>query len=54
MTGHINDPVPLLSEKSRALHPSGSVIPQVIIVTGLNKLSLYVLALKMVLDADRA
>ena len=29
-------------------------IHQVIIITGLNKLQLYVLALKMALDADRA
>ena len=31
-----------------------SFIHQVIIITGLNKLQLYVLALKMALDADRA
>ena len=40
------------------LSPGGrfppSFIHQVIIVTGLNKLQLYVLALKMALDADRA
>ena len=33
---------------------SYSFIHQVIIITGLNKLQLYVLALKMALDADRA
>ena len=56
-TGHIKDPVPLV-EKSRGLSPGGrfppSFIHQVIIITGLNKLQLYVLALKMALDADRA
>ena len=56
-TGHIKDPVPLI-EKRRGLSPSGrfppSFIHQVIIITGLNKLQLYVLALKMALDADRA
>ena len=56
-TGHIKDPVPLV-EKSRGLSPGGrfppSFIHQVIIITGLNKLRLYVLALKMALDADRA
>ena len=56
-TGHIKDPVPLI-EKSRGLSPGGrfppSFIHQVIIITGLNKLQLYVLALKMALDADRA
>ena len=50
-------PVPLV-EKSRGLSPGGrfppSFIHQVIIITGLNKLQLYVLALKMALDADRA
>ena len=61
VTGHIKDPVPLI-EKSRGLSPGGrfppSFIHQVIIIThsltGLNKLQLYVLALKMALDADRA
>ena len=47
-----------LVEKSRGLSPGGrfppSFIHQVIIITGLNKLQLYVLALKMALDADRA
>ena len=56
-TGHIKDPVPLV-EKSRGLSPGGWFPPcfihQVIIITGLNKLQLYVLALKMALDADRA
>ena len=56
-TGHIKDPVPLI-EKGRGLSPGGrfppSFIHQVIIITGLNKLQLYVLALKMALDADRA
>ena len=56
-TGHIKDPVPLV-EKSRGLSPGGrfppSFIHQVVIITGLNKLQLYVLALKMALDADRA
>ena len=56
-TGHIKDPVPLV-EKSRGLSPGGRFPPcfihQVIIITGLNKLQLYVLALKMALDADRA
>ena len=56
-TGHIKDPVPLI-EKRRGLSPGGrfppSFIHQVIILTGLNKLQLYVLALKMALDADRA
>ena len=51
------DPVPLV-EKSRGLSPGGrfppSFIHQVIIITGLNNLQLYVLALKMALDADRA
>ena len=45
-------------EKRRGLSPGGrfppSFIHQVIIITGLNKLQLYVLALKMALDADRA
>ena len=53
----LGDPVPLV-EKSRGLSPGGrfppSFIHQVIIITGLNKLQLYVLALKMALDADRA
>ena len=58
-TGHIKDPVPLI-EKRRASCPGGrfrpSFIHQVIIITGVNKLGicLYVLAIKMVLDADRA
>ena len=56
-TGHIKGPVPLI-EKRRGLSPCGrfppSFIHQVIIITGLNKLQLYVLALKMDLDADRA
>ena len=56
-TGHIKDPVPLV-EKSRGLSPGGrfppSFIHRVIIITGLNKLQLYVLALQMALDADRA
>ena len=56
-TGHIKDPVPLI-EKRKGLSPGGrfppSFIHQVIIITGLNKLQLYVLALKMALDADRA
>ena len=56
-TGHIKDPVPLI-EKRRGLSPGGrfppSFIHQVIIITGLKKLQLYVLALKMALDADRA
>ena len=56
-TGHIKDPVPLI-EKRRGLSPGGrfppSFIHQIIIITGLNKLQLYVLALKMALDADRA
>ena len=47
-----------LIEKRRGLSPGGrfppSFIHQVIIITGLNKLQLYVLALKMALDADRA
>ena len=56
-TGHIKDPVPLV-EKRRGLSPGGrfppSFIHQVVVITGLNKLQLYVLALKMALDADRA
>ena len=56
-TGHIKDPVPLV-EKSRGLSPGGrfppSFIHRVVVITGLNKLQLYVLALKMALDADRA
>ena len=58
-TGHIKDPVPLI-EKRRGLSPGGrfplSFIHLVIFITGLNKLYkiLYVLALKMALDADRA
>ena len=56
-TGHIKDPVPLV-EKRRGLSPGGrfppSFLHQVIIITRLNKLQLYVLALKMALDADRA
>ena len=42
----------------RGLSPGGrfppSFIHQLIIITGLNKLQFYVLALKMALDADRA
>ena len=53
---YIKDSVPLI-EKRRGLSPGGrfppSFIHQVIIITGLNKLQLYVLALKMTLDADR-
>ena len=58
-TGHIKDPVPLI-EKRRGLSPSGqfppSFIHQIIIITGLNKFynKLYVLALKMALDAEWA
>ena len=56
-TGYIKDPVPLI-EKRRASSPGGrfplNFIHQVIIITGLNKLYDYVLALKMALDADRA
>ena len=56
-TGRIKDPVPL-TEKRRGLSPGGrfppSFIHVVIIITGLNKLYNYVLALKMALDADRA
>ena len=58
-TGHIQDPVPLI-EKSRASCSCGrfppSFIHQVIVITGLKKLCdcMYVLALKMALDADRA
>ena len=55
-TGHIKGPMPLI-EKSRALCPGSrsppSFIHQVIIITGLNKLPVYVLALDMALDADR-
>ena len=44
-TGHIKDPVPLI-EKRRGLSPGGRFPPsfmhQVIIITGLNKLQLYV------------
>ena len=58
-TGHIKDPVPLI-EKRMGLSPGGrfppSFIHLVIFITGLNKLykMLYVLALKMAFDADRA
>ena len=56
-TEHIKDPVPFI-EKRRGLSPGGRFPPnfihQVIIITGLNKLQLYVLALKMALDADWA
>ena len=55
-TGHIKGPVPLI-EKSRGLSPGGRFPPSFIhrvIITGLNKLQLYVLALKMALDANRA
>ena len=45
-------------EKRRGLSAGGrfppSFIHQVVIITGLNKLQLYVLVLKMALDADRA
>ena len=45
-----------LSEKSRTLSPGGrfppSFIHQVIIITGLNKLGLYVVAMKMASDAE--
>ena len=51
-TGHIKDSVPLV-KKSRASCPGGrfppSFIHQVIIITALNKLYDYVLALKMTL-----
>ena len=57
VTGHIEDPIPCHLSKSRASFSSGrfppSFIHQVIIITGLN-IRLYVLALKMALDADRA
>ena len=52
----LKDPVPLV-EKSRGLSPGGRFPPSFIhqvIITGLNKLQLYVLALKMALGADRA
>ena len=53
-TGHIKEPVPLI-EKRRGLSPVvGFLLVSFIIITGLNKLQLYVLALKMALDADRA
>ena len=56
-TRGIKDPVPLI-EKRRGLSPGGrfppSFIHQLIIITRLNTLQLYVLALKMALDADRA
>ena len=56
-TGHITDPVPLIGRR-RGLSPGGrfppSFIHQVIIITGLNKLWLYALALKMASDADWA
>ena len=55
VTRHIKDPMPL-SEKSRTLSPGGrfppSFIHQVIIITGLNKLGLYVVAMKMASDAE--
>ena len=51
VTGHIKDPVPFV-EKSKALCPGGrfppSFIHQVIVITGLNKLYDYYLAVKMV------
>ena len=56
---YIKDPVPLVG-KRRGLSPGGrfppSFIHQVIIITGLNRkvIQLYILALKMALDADRA
>ena len=49
MTEHIKDPVPLV-EKSRALCPGGrfpNFIHKVFMITGLNKLRLHVLTLKM-------
>ena len=56
-TGHRNNPVPFI-EKSRASCPSGRFLPsfihQVIIITGLTVIQLYVLTLKMALDADLA
>ena len=52
---------PVTNNKPNVRHrlsPGGrfppSFIHQVIIITGLNKLQLYVLTLKMALDADRA
>ena len=57
VTGHLKESVTLI-EKSRASCPGGRFLPsfihQVIIITGLNKLYDYVLALKLALDADRA
>ena len=56
VTGHIKDPVPFI-EKSRASCPGGRFPPrfihQVIIITGLNKLYIYMTlcSLKMALDA---
>ena len=54
---YLIDPLPLI-EKSRASCPGGrfppSFIHQVIIITGLDKLCDYDLALKMALDPDRA
>ena len=51
--GHIKDPVPLF-KKSTALCPDGgfllSFVHQVIVITGL---TLYVVTLKMALDAER-
>ena len=58
-TGRIKDPLPLI-EKSRASRPGGrlpfSLTHQVIMITGLScrPIRLYVLALKMAPDADRA
>ena len=49
-TGHMKDPVPLI-EKSRGLSPGGrfppSFIHQLISITGLNKLQLYVLTIEL-------
>ena len=54
-TGHIKGPVPLI-EKRRGLSPGGrfspSFIHQVIIITGLDKLWAYALALEVASDAD--
>ena len=53
-TGHIKDPVPLIEREGECLPVVGFLLVSFIIITGLNKLQLYVLALKMALDADRA
>ena len=57
-TGHIKDPVPRI-EKRRGVSPGSRFPPSFIhqvIITGLNTIviQLYVLALKMASDADRA